>query len=143
MLACANTALLTVTLLTVSVPVPTFVSTTGTPSEVVCTDCAPKGTLVGLAEPIGDSGAGAKVAVTVFAEESVTWHVPVPEQPEPLQPLKTEPAAAVAVSVTEVPKIKFAAHVAPQSIPAGAEATVPVPVLFTLRVDVVTCACTT
>src|SRR6266545_3810206 len=43
------------------------------------------------------------VAVTDCAAVIVTWHVPVPEQPPPLQPVKVEPAAAVAASVTTVP----------------------------------------
>jgi hypothetical protein len=42
------------------------------------------------------------VAVTDFAVFIVTVHVPVPVQ-APLQPVKVEPAAAVAVSVTEAP----------------------------------------
>jgi hypothetical protein len=42
------------------------------------------------------------VAETVAAALSVTVHVPVPEQP-PLQPVKVEPAAGVAVKATAVP----------------------------------------
>src|SRR5207248_975014 len=68
-----------------------------------------------------------KVAVTVVAAESVTTHVPVPEQP-PLQPVKVEPAAGAAASVTAVPLVKLVEHVAPQVIPAGALVTVPLPV---------------
>ncbi len=44
-----------------------------------------------------------KVAVTVFAASTVTWQVPVPAQPAPLQPANTEPPVGVAVSVTSVP----------------------------------------
>ena len=44
-----------------------------------------------------------KVAVTVVAALSVTWHVLVPEQPPPDQPVRCEPDAGVAVSVTEAP----------------------------------------
>src|SRR5438046_56690 len=44
-----------------------------------------------------------KVAVTVVAAFRVTEHVAVPEQPPPLQPVKIEPLAGVAVSVTTVP----------------------------------------
>ena len=40
------------------------------------------------------------VAVTVFAPSIVTWHVPVPLQPPPLQPVKFELVAGAAVSVT-------------------------------------------
>jgi len=58
----------------------------------------------------------------------VTVQVPVPEQPPPLQPLKVEPAAGVAVSVTTVPLAKPAEQVALQLIPAGLLVTVPVPV---------------
>jgi len=43
------------------------------------------------------------VAVTVVAADRVTVHEPVPVQPPPLQPLKVDPAAGVAVSVTAVP----------------------------------------
>src|SRR5439155_25807949 len=65
-----------------------------------------------------------KIAVTVVPEESVTTHVPVPEQPPPLQPVKLEPAAGVAVSVTAVPLAKLAVDVAPQVMPAGEIVTV-------------------
>ena len=79
-----------------------------------------------------------KVAVTVVAAETVTTHDPVPEQPPPLQPLKVEPAAGAAVSVTAVPLVKLAAQVAPQVMPAGLLVTVPAPVpaLETVRVKV-------
>src|SRR5439155_1451879 len=69
-----------------------------------------------------------KVAVTVVAAETVTTHDPVPVHPPPLQPLKIEPAAGVAVSVTAVPLAKLAAQVAPQVMPAGSLVSVPVPV---------------
>src|SRR5213594_2300220 len=46
------------------------------------------------------------VAVTVVAAETVTTHDPVPVHPPPLHPLKIEPAAGVAVSVTAVPPVK-------------------------------------
>src|SRR5881398_2837908 len=39
-----------------------------------------------------------KVAVTVVAAETVITHDPVPEHPPPLQPVKVDPAAGVAVS---------------------------------------------
>src|SRR5437867_2262938 len=79
---------------------------------------------------------GAKVAVTVVAAESVTTHVPVPEQPPPLQPVKVEPAAGAAVSVTAVPLVKLAAQVAPQLVPAGGLGTVPRPVPAVVTVSV-------
>src|SRR5439155_10840692 len=71
---------------------------------------------------------GVKVAVTVVAAEIVTVQAPGPEQPPPLQPLKVEPAAGAAVSVTAVPFVKLAAQVAPQVIPPGELVTVPLPV---------------
>src|SRR5438094_475470 len=70
---------------------------------------------------------GVKVAVTVVAAETVTTHDPVPEQPPPLQPVKVEPTAGAAVSVTAVPLAKLAAQVAPQVMPAGELVTVPLP----------------
>jgi hypothetical protein len=76
----------------------------------------------------------AKVAVTLAAALIVTTQVPVPAHPPPDQPLKVEPGPGVAVSVTTVPESKLATQVAPQLIPAGDEATVPVPppALFTV-----------
>jgi hypothetical protein len=68
------------------------------------------------------------VAVTAVFAFNVTSQVPVPEQPPPLQPAKVDPNAAEAVNVTTVPPGKFAMHVALQSMPAGFEVTVPVPV---------------
>lgn len=67
-----------------------------------------------------------KVAVTFLAAVNVTRHVPVPEQSPP-QPVKNEPFAGLAVSVTCVPLAKFTEQAAPQSIPAGDEVTVPDP----------------
>jgi len=58
----------------------------------------------------------------------VTLQVPVPVQPPPLQPVKVEPAAGVAVRVTAVPVVNAAEHVVPQEIPAGLLVTVPLPV---------------
>ncbi len=54
--------------------------------------------------------------------------MPVPVQPPPLQPVKVEPAAGVAVSVTTVPVGNAVEQVAPQVMPAGALVTVPLPV---------------
>src|SRR3989441_2703522 len=71
---------------------------------------------------------GERVAVTVVAGETVTTQVRVPEQPPPVQPVKVEPAAGVAVSVTAVPLAKLAVQVAPQVMPAGELVTVPLPV---------------
>src|SRR5213592_1313520 len=76
------------------------------------------------------------VAVTVVAAFNVTVHVPVPEQPPPLQPLNVDPAAGAAVKVTAVPLEYVAAQVAPQEMPAGILVTVPIawPVLLKVRV---------
>src|SRR5262245_66519682 len=76
------------------------------------------------------------VAVTDVAALIVTVHIPVPAQPPPFQPVKSEPAAGVAVNVTVVPFVNPKAHVAPHVIPAGALAAVPdpAPLLLPLRV---------
>ena len=52
---------------------------------------------------------------------------PVPEQ-APDHPVKVEPAAGVAVSVTVVPLAMPAEQVTPQEIPAGEDVTDPLPV---------------
>jgi hypothetical protein len=57
----------------------------------------------------------------------VTTQEPVPVH-APLQPVKVEPADAVAVSVTDAPLVKPNEQVAPQLIPAGELVTVPLPV---------------
>src|SRR5882724_5561686 len=93
----------------------------------------PAGLLVTVPEPApaGETvraKVGAKVAVTLVAAVSVTVQEAVPVQPPPLQPVKAEPRPGLAVSVTEVPLLKVAAHVAPQSMPAGLLVTVPAPV---------------
>jgi hypothetical protein len=67
------------------------------------------------------------VAVTSILALTVTLHVPVPEQPPPLQPENTEPLAATAVSVTLVPLVKLAEQALPQSMAAGLLVTVPLP----------------
>src|SRR2546428_10058808 len=79
------------------------------------------------------------VAVTVVAALRVTVQVPGPEQPPPVQPLKVEPAAGAAVSVTAVPLAKLAAQVAPQVMPAGLLVTVPAPVPALETVSVKVC----
>src|SRR5262245_240721 len=76
------------------------------------------------------------VAVTDVAALTVTVHIPVPAQPPPFQPVKSEPAAGVAVNVTVVPFVNPKAHVAPHVIPAGALATVPDPEPLLLTVSV-------
>jgi hypothetical protein len=46
----------------------------------------------------------------------------------PLHPANIEPDVGAALSVTDVPLAKFALHVLPQLMPAGADVTVPAPV---------------
>jgi hypothetical protein len=73
----------------------------------------------------------ANVAVTVVAPLTVTVQVPVPLQ-APLQPVKTEPEAALAVSVIGVPTATTWVQSEPQAIPAGTLVTVPPPLPFLL-----------
>jgi hypothetical protein len=73
------------------------------------------------------------VALTVVAALMVMVQTPVPEHPPPDQPEKKEPAAGNALSVTVVPCTNGALHVAPQAMPAGDDATVPLPVLLTVK----------
>ena len=68
-----------------------------------------------------------KGAVTVVAAATVTTHVPVPEQPPPLQPVNELPAAGVAVRVTSAPAPKVWEQTLPQLIAPGDDITVPVP----------------
>ncbi len=79
------------------------------------------------------------MAVTEVAALIVTVQVLLPEQPPPLQPLKLEPAAGAAVSVTEVPLANAEEQVAPQETPAGALVTVPLPAPALLTVSVKDC----
>jgi hypothetical protein len=66
-------------------------------------------------------------AVTVRIVDIVTVQVPTPVHAPP-QPAKRDPESAVAVSVTEVPEAYVAAQESPQLMPAGSEATKPLPV---------------
>ena len=68
------------------------------------------------------------MAVTLVFAVMVNVHVVVLLTQPPLKPLNTDPAAGLAVSVIEVPSLKFAEHVGAQLIPAGADVTVPLPV---------------
>ena len=101
----------------------------------------PAGALVTVPLPVPvllsvSTKVGVKVAVTVVAAEIVRVQVPVPVQPPPLQPLKIEPVAGAAVSVTAVPLAYGAEQVAPQVIPMGALVTVPLPAPVLLTVSV-------
>ena len=66
-----------------------------------------------------------KVAVQVLLASMVTAPL---AQPVPLQPVKVEPAEAVAIKVTRVPLLKVAEQVLPQLMPVGVLVTVPLPV---------------
>jgi hypothetical protein len=74
-------------------------------------------------------GSCVKVAVTSASPLIATWQSAVPEQAPP-QPAKVAPAEGAAVSVTAW--LKEAEQVAPQSMPAGAEVTLPSPETCTL-----------
>lgn len=72
-------------------------------------------------------------AVTCWALLIVTVQALLPEHAPP-QPLKVEPLAGRAVSVTAVPPAKLAEQVLPQLLmPAGLELTVPLPLTLTPR----------
>src|SRR5439155_22375007 len=115
-------------------------------AEQVTPQVIPAGVLVTVPMPVPaletvrTKVCDAKVAVTVVAAETVTTYVPVPEQPPPLQPLKVEPAAGVAVIVTVPPRGTPDLQVTPQLIPAGALVTVPLPVPAGVTVRVKVCS---
>lgn len=74
--------------------------------------------------------ATAKFAVNVWLLSKVMTQAPVPVQ-IPLHPMKTEPAAGVAVSVILDPEGKSALQVFPQLMPEGMLVTVPEPLPVT------------
>ena len=79
-------------------------------AEQVAPQVIPAGLLVTVPAPAPaletvSAKVGAKVAVTVVAAETVTVQDPVPVQPPQVQPVKTEFALGVAVSVTTVPLV--------------------------------------
>src|SRR5262245_63251183 len=65
----------------------------------------------------------------------VRAQVPAAMPMSPLQPVKVEPAAGVAVSVTAVPLANEVEHVAPHVMPAGALVMVPLPAPLLLTVS--------
>ena len=74
-----------------------------------------------------------KVAPTDFAAFIETTQVAEAPVQAPLQPVKVEPTAGAAVSVTLVPLATVTWHVPPQSMPAGlVTEPVPVPVVATV-----------
>src|SRR3989475_5904382 len=123
--------------LTVEPPAGAAVSVTAVPLAKLAAQVAPQvmpaGLLVTLPAPVpaletvSVKVCRVKVAVTVVAALRVTVQAPGPEQPPPLQPLKVEPAAGAAVSVTAVALAKLAAQVAPQGRPAGGLGPGPAP----------------
>src|SRR5690348_13312433 len=84
-------------------------------------------------------GAFANAAVTLMfcPSDTLSWHA-MPLQP-PLKPEKANPAAAVAVSVTDVPSLNLAVQVVGQLIPVGLLVTLPLPV--TVTVNCTCCGC--
>jgi hypothetical protein len=69
-----------------------------------------------------------KFAVIEVFAVTVTEQEPVPEHPPPDQPVKVEPVAGVALSVTDVPELNEKEQVEPQEMPVGFDETVPAPV---------------
>jgi hypothetical protein len=112
-----------------------------TVSEQSAPQAIPAGELVTVPEPAPPvvtesvTGAGLNVAVTVVAAFTVTAQAPVPLH-APLQPAKTEPAVAVAVSVNGVPGATDSEQSDPHEMPAGALVTVPAPVPLLVTVSV-------
>ena len=74
------------------------------------------------------AGRSVNVAVTERATSRVTVQVADEPAQAPLQPVKLEPAAATAVSVTLAPFAKSSSQVAPHTMPAGLLVTEPLPV---------------
>ena len=89
--------------------------------------------LLGVMEMLW-GGSRLKVAVTAFSSSMVNWQN-VPEQ-FPLQKAKTEPAAAEAFRVTDVPSPKASVQSGGQLIPDGVLVTVPEPEPAEVRVRV-------
>ena len=101
--------------------------------ELVTLPVPPFWTLLTVRVKVPDGGGvveASKVAVTVTLLLIGTVHEPVPVQPPPLQPAKTDPAVGVALSVTVVPPENDREQVVPQLMPLGLLVTVPLPVPF-------------
>ena len=105
--------------------------------ELVTLPVPPFWTLVTLSVNVPDGGGGGgggaevlKAAVTVMLLLIWTVQEPVPVQPPPLQPAKTEPEAGTAVSVTVAPPENDREQVVPQLMPLGLLVTVPLPAPF-------------
>jgi hypothetical protein len=93
----------------------------------------PEGELVTVPLPILETarekviGANTALTLTLLFRVTVQFPVPLPPQPPPLQPTNLEPAAGLALRVTDVPAPKLALQVEPQLIPEGELVTVPLP----------------
>jgi len=122
------------------------VSVTAVPSTKSAVQVAPHEMPAGAedtepaAPPVADTvtvsvRSSANDALTLEFADSVTTHAPVPVH-APDQPVNTEPAAGVGVSVTAVPLSKGATQVPGQDTPAGVEATVPLPLPEVVTVSV-------
>jgi hypothetical protein len=101
-------------------------------AEQIAPQLIPAGRLVTVPVPAPASVTetlkrGRNVAVTATFEFIGTVQLPRPAHGDPLQPANTDPAAGVAVMVTDVPELNAAEHVAPQLMPTGALVTVPDP----------------
>src|SRR6266498_3993136 len=94
---------------------------------LVGTATGPVGPL-GPAVPVGVVDPLANVATTLAGPTSVTSQVACVPVHAPPQPVKTEPVAAAAVSVTLVFEGTVSAQLAPQLTPAGLLVTTPAPV---------------
>jgi hypothetical protein len=107
--------------------------------ELVTLPVPPFWTLVTLTVNVPGGGGGAealKLAVTVLFLSILTVQEPVPVQPPPLQPAKTDPEAGWTVRVTVVFLENDAEHVVPQLMPLGLLVTVPLPVPFLVTCSV-------
>src|SRR6266581_4777681 len=122
--------------LAVSVKLAPLLNCVGLKSEANTKKTPPSAT-VKLTVPVPAlSSAASRLAAAPRAQFAVAGSV---SQTPPLQPVKVEPAAGAAVSVTAVPLVKLAEQVAPQLIPAGALVTVPLPVPAGVTVRVKLC----
>lgn len=85
------------------------VNVTGVPKSKSELAPTPTGVTVPLPLPapatLSANFCSVNVAVTVVAAFTVTVHGAVPVHPPPLQPVKVEPVAGVAVSVTDAPAL--------------------------------------
>lgn len=112
-------------------------------AEQAAPQLIPAGLLAMVPEPVPATevvsvnwgvGGGPKLAVTDWAALIVTEHDPVPEQAPP-HPVKAEPVVGVAKRVITVFCAKDAVQEDPQTMPAGALATAPLPVPARLTVN--------